>query len=300
MRISKLAWMICAMAGVAFVTPAWSQISSVFTYQGQLLAGGEPVEGGALLRFSMYEVESGGSPIAGPVDRNVSCVGGLFQTELDFGLDVFSGPPRWLQIELALPALAGSGFEPLPSRQHLTATPYSLFSQQTRGITVDPETGRVGLNRPLPVQHPLQVGSSGGPGNGAYCSNAGVWVSTSDRGLKTAFENIDVGDVLRKIVKLPLRRWRFTNEPESVRHLGPTAQDFHAAFGLGDSDRHIGMVDADGVSLAGIQALHELVSRQQTEIEQQRRRIEDLTRRLERLEAERSTADSATPAKDVR
>jgi DNA-binding transcriptional MerR regulator len=44
-----------------------------------------------------------------------------------------------------------------------------------------------------------------------------------------------------------------------VRHLGPTAQDFHAAFHLGESERTIATVDADGVALAAIQGLNEKV-----------------------------------------
>lgn len=44
-------------------------------------------------------------------------------------------------------------------------------------------------------------------------------------------------------------------EDPSVRHLGPTAQDFRAAFGLGIDDVSIGTVDADGVALAAAKAL---------------------------------------------
>jgi hypothetical protein len=33
------------------------------------------------------------------------------------------------------------------------------------------------------------------------------------------------------------------------------AQDFHAAFQVGDDDKHIATVDADGVALAAIQGL---------------------------------------------
>jgi hypothetical protein len=40
-----------------------------------------------------------------------------------------------------------------------------------------------------------------------------------------------------------------------VRHVGPRAQDFAAAFGVGEDDRHIHVVDASGVALAAIQAL---------------------------------------------
>ena len=47
-----------------------------------------------------------------------------------------------------------------------------------------------------------------------------------------------------------------TQDP-SVRHLGPMAQDFRQAFGLGEDDRHISSSDADGVALAAIQGLNQ-------------------------------------------
>lgn len=40
-------------------------------------------------------------------------------------------------------------------------------------------------------------------------------------------------------------------------HIGPMAQDFNAAFQLGESDRAITTVDADGVALAAIQGLNQ-------------------------------------------
>ncbi len=41
--------------------------------------------------------------------------------------------------------------------------------------------------------------------------------------------------------------------------MGPVAQSFHGAFGLGASECHIGTVDADGVALAAIQGVYKLV-----------------------------------------
>ncbi len=52
--------------------------------------------------------------------------------------------------------------------------------------------------------------------------------------------------------------------------MGPTAQDFYAAFGLGIDDKHIVTVDGNGVALAAIQGLYELVKDQQAEIEHMR------------------------------
>ena len=52
-------------------------------------------------------------------------------------------------------------------------------------------------------------------------------------------------------------------QDDSIRHLGPVAQDFYAAFGLGESELAINMQDADGVAFASIQGLYELLLEQQ-------------------------------------
>jgi hypothetical protein len=67
------------------------------------------------------------------------------------------------------------------------------------------------------------------------------------------------------VVKLPIERWSYKGEP--TRHLGPMAQDFAAAFGLGQDDRHIFPLDAAGVALAAIQGLHGLVQAQAARLE---------------------------------
>ena len=46
---------------------------------------------------------------------------------------------------------------------------------------------------------------------------------------------------------------------EQKEHVGPMAQDFKAAFGLGDSDKEIQAVDAFGVLLMAVKALSEEV-----------------------------------------
>ncbi len=92
--------------------------------------------------------------------------------------------------------------------------------------------------------------------NGARLTQGGAWTNASDRDLKTAFAPVDPARILDALAALPLYTWQYRAEPESVRHLGPTAQDFRAAFGLGADDTSITTLDADGVALAAIQALH--------------------------------------------
>lgn len=48
------------------------------------------------------------------------------------------------------------------------------------------------------------------------------------------------------------------------------AQDFAAAFGLGSTDRRINMVDANGVCMASIQALHRRLVELELEVAQLR------------------------------
>lgn len=92
---------------------------------------------------------------------------------------------------------------------------------------------------------------------GGYLSDGGVWTSTSDRNAKTEIEAVDPGDVLARVLALPISTWRYKAEAPNIRHLGPMAQDFHAAFGLnGDDNKSIASVDPDGVALAAIQGLH--------------------------------------------
>ncbi len=84
----------------------------------------------------------------------------------------------------------------------------------------------------------------------------GSTVYTSDRNLKSDIQPIDGKDVLARLGRLPISSWHYTNAPEK-RHVGPMAQDFHAAFWLnGTDDTHISEVDIAGVSLAAVQELN--------------------------------------------
>jgi hypothetical protein len=91
----------------------------------------------------------------------------------------------------------------------------------------------------------------------------------SDRSAKHDLRHADGDLVLERLAALPIARWRYDASPEHV-HMGPMAQDFRASFGLGDSDRHIAAVDASGVTMAALQALH--------------RRVEALSSRSDALE----------------
>jgi hypothetical protein len=107
--------------------------------------------------------------------------------------------------------------------------------------------------------------------------------------MKRGFASVDEAQILERLVALPVSSWSYKTEGSDVLHLGPMAQDFKAAFGLGESDRTILQVDADGMAFAAIQALHQRLQ----ELEAKNRKLET---RLESLEAERRSQPSAPRA----
>jgi hypothetical protein len=86
-------------------------------------------------------------------------------------------------------------------------------------------------------------------------ANGSSWASLSDVNSKEHFRDLDGEDVLARIAKMPIREWNYKAQDASIRHVGPTAQDFHAAFGLGEDVLRINTIDTDGIALRAIQAL---------------------------------------------
>ena len=117
---------------------------------------------------------------------------------------------------------------------------------------------------------------------------SGSWSSLSDRNAKKNLRPINSREVLEKLITLPLATWSYETQDAAVRHLGPMAQDFRVAFGLGEDDKRINTVDADGVALAAIQGLHQKLQEElrakDTQIKLLQERNDLLQQRVERLE----------------
>jgi hypothetical protein len=94
----------------------------------------------------------------------------------------------------------------------------------------------------------------------------------SSRQLKTAERAIDGSSVLAGVAALPVDAWRYRPETglEQQIHIGPYAEDFRAAFGVGDGVT-ISTIDAIGVCLAAIRALSEKVETLEAELRETRR-----------------------------
>jgi hypothetical protein len=135
---------------------------------------------------------------------------------------------------------------------------------------------------------------AGPPGSGGctLTSGASGWSCFSDRALKSDLEPVDGAGVLEQVVALPVARWSFTSVP-GVLHMGPMAQDFHAAFGLGDDATRLALMDVQGVALAAIQGLNAKleakVAAKDAEISALKREMADLRLAVEVLMARTST-----------
>ena len=130
------------------------------------------------------------------------------------------------------------------------------------------------------------VDPAGSPVAGvAIAAGSGSWSNLSDRAAKKDLAMVDGVRVLDGLGQFPLYSWRYKTEISNAPHIGPMAQDFRGAFGLGDSDKRIALVDADGVSLAAIKTLRAEVARTNARIAERARRLVALRARLAQLEA---------------
>ena len=128
------------------------------------------------------------------------------------------------------------------------------------------------------------INGAGTPTGGVQLTpGAGSWSSLSDRNAKSNIVAVDGVAILDKLAAIPIALWNYNAQDASIKHIGPMAQDFAAAFGVGEDSTHIATVDADGVALAAIQGLNaKLDNRDAT--------IDALEARIAALEASRSSA----------
>jgi hypothetical protein len=109
-------------------------------------------------------------------------------------------------------------------------------------------------------------------------------VFSSSREVKTAIAPLDASSVLESVASLPIAEWRYKTESDSARHVGPMAEDFAGAFGLGGDEKTISMVDANGIALASIQALYTKLREKDGDINELRKANEELMARLAAIE----------------
>ena len=138
--------LLAALLGVAFTSMLHAQ-TSAFTYQGQLTESGSPANGIYDLRFSIYDLDTGGTEVAGPLTNSTVAVSnGVFTVSLDFGASVFDGSDRWLEIGVV--TNGGGAFAMLSPRQPITATPYAVRALNLSSNALSAFSGPVSFSNP--------------------------------------------------------------------------------------------------------------------------------------------------------
>jgi hypothetical protein len=176
---------------------------------------------------------------------------------------------------------------------------YGLFASSPEGFPIVATTGPGSASSVISLNQngPGQIISGNGPNNSFFRVENNGTINTSgdiiargityrsDRNAKTNFSSINALTILEKVAHLPIQRWNYKDDASSLQHVGPMAQDFHAAFGLnGSDDKHISTMDVQGVALAAIQGLNQKLEQKNTRINSLESKLEALTTRLEALE----------------
>ena len=246
-------------------------------------------------RLQLLSAPSNGLAVSQMSTQTVQVAGGLFNLPLPYDpASMGDGSVRWLSIGVRPSNVPAVQFTSIGPPLPLAATPQAFYAYSA-GTVADLAPGQAvtSVNGLTDAVNLLA-------GNGIFLDTNGntLIISAavgSDKNLKTDFAVVKPEDVLTRLAALPIQGWRYTNELPSTRHLGPMAQDFKAAFGLGRNDKIIEIVDEQGVALAAIQALNQKVEagsrRSDVESQQSESRIRkletenaDLRARLEKLE----------------
>ena len=230
--------------------------------------------------------ETNGLPIGNPVTvSNVPVRQGLFRIPLPGEpVEMGDGSVRYLSIGVR-PSFTGGTFQALVPAVQLAPTPQAFYAF-TAGTVADLTPGQAvtslnGLTDGVNLVAGSGISIGGAGGNSLIISaQPGV---PSDRNLKTDFAPVRPEEILARLAQMPIEGWRYTNEIPGIRHVGPMAQDFKAAFGLGDSDKIIGFVDEQGVALAAIQGLNQKLEQKDSEITELKQQLGELKQVVNQL-----------------
>ena len=121
----------------------------------------------------------------------------------------------------------------------------------------------------------------------------GTITSNADRNAKTDLKPVNISTILDRVARLPIQQWRFKTKAGNVKHVGPMAQDFREAFGLGAQETAIATVDADGVALATIQGLDQKL---EARLRVQQAELSDKDARISALEKQNAMVEDRLAA----
>ena len=110
---------------------------------------------------------------------------------------------------------------------------------------------------------------------------SGNLTQNSDVNTKEAIAAVAPDEILAKVSALPVSTWQYKIDNQKCRHLGPMAQDFYAAFGLGRDEKGISPGDVSGVALAAIKGLYAQSKQKDEKIAQLEEKIANLEKQIQ-------------------
>ena len=232
------------------------RLSNVATNQATLCTNCFP-SGSYDFTLQLLDSVSNGVAASLVITQTVQVASGLFNMPLPFDpISMADGSASWLSLGVRPSGVATAPFTPINPPLPITPASQALYAY-TAGTVADLGPGQAvtslnGLTDAVNLQG----------GNSIFLVTNGNTltisaVAGSDRNIKTDFTRLNPEEILAKLAGLPIQGWRYTNEVAGVRHVGPMAQDFKTAFGLGKDEKFIEFVDAQGVALAAIQGLNQ-------------------------------------------
>lgn len=103
----------------------------------------------------------------------------------------------------------------------------------------------------------------------------GTLTELSDVASKENFAPVDPRDVLDRLLALPIGTWNYRDNPDTVRHLGPTAQDFYAGFGLGADDTGVAARNLAAVAMVAVKGVVAEMEAENADLRQQNALLEE-------------------------
>ena len=250
---------------------------------GATIAGGGQVEQGdsGLVNMPNRVTDNFGTVGGGLGNRAGNATGGLEDSPYATVMGGFSNRARGYAS-----SVAGGSSNTASGEYSFAAGLGANAAHDGSFVWADDSTGSLDSNGANTVTYGASGGarfvtgySDGDPSAGVkLAAGGGSWSSLSDRRSKRNVSPIDRTSLLVKLDRIPISRWSYRSQDPSIRHLGPMAQDFRAAFGLGEDAKHINTIDADGVALAAIQGLY----RQNQALKHQNQALNVRLSRLER------------------
>jgi Chaperone of endosialidase len=264
-------------AGVGTNNRAYGYCSFVGGGQGnQASASYATVGGGALNRAAVQEyatVGGGYSNLASGLDATVgggwantasgmgAMVGGGYKNLASDGDATVSG--GWANTASGQCATVGGGYKNLASGRDSCVPGGAAAEAWHDGSFVfsgdgggEPTASFANSSFTVRCEGGARFYTANGIAGAQLPARATAWAALSDSNSKTDFKPIKPREILSKVAAMPVSSWHYKHDL-SRRYIGPMAQDFHTAFGLGSDDKSISTLDSDGVMYAAIQGLVE-------------------------------------------